>query len=281
MSPRNFILLVDDDPKVIAMVQLRLERAGFDVTSCADAAQAVVQAKALKPWLIVTDVNMPQWGSGVDAYRGIRGIPALRDTPVIFLTAMDPAEAKKVVPQDERTRLLFKPVDWGLLEAVVRELSGRQAAAPAAPPAAPPPPPPQAAPPSRPPASMLRNLILLVDDDPKVIAMLQLRLERAGYDVTSCADAAQAVVQAKGLKPRLIITDIQMPHWGTGVDAYQEIRAVPHFRETPVIFLTAMEPAEAAKLVPDDGRTRLLFKPVAWELLQKALFDLLGEARPL
>ena len=42
-----------------------------------------------------------------------------------------------------------------------------------------------------------------------------------------------------------------------------------------------MDPAEAAKLVPEDGRACLLFKPVEWERLQTALFELLGETRPL
>ena len=138
---RNLVLIVDDDESIIAMLRLHLERAGYGVASCNDAAQAVVLAKANRPRLIISDLQMPNWGSGADAYEDIRNTPALAETPVIFVTAMEHDEAEQMLrKRDRRTRLLHKPIDWPKLQATVLELTGPPYPTAKAP-AAPPPPP--------------------------------------------------------------------------------------------------------------------------------------------
>ena len=135
--------------------------------------------------------------------------------------------------------------------------------------------------PSKPPPG--RTYILCVDDDQLIRDMMVSRLEGAGYRVTCAEDAAQSVIQAEGMRLSLIISDIEMPGFGTGVDALKKLRASNQVRkDLPVIFVTGMPPHEARKLVPkSDPYLRLLHKPVDWGLLRQYIKELTGMDNPL
>ena len=126
-----------------------------------------------------------------------------------------------------------------------------------------------------------RNCILVVDDDATIVAMMTERLRHAGYVVSEAADGPAAVIQAEALKPKLIIADIQMPPWSSGVEALAEIRKARGMKDVPVIFLTGMPPDEARKLVPPDPRVCLMSKPVDWIMLEQAIEQLIGETKTL
>jgi DNA-binding response OmpR family regulator len=81
------ILIVDDEAPFARMVKLNLERTGaFEVRTENRAANAVVAAREFKPDLIILDVIMPNMDGG-DVQGQIKRDRALRDTPIIFLTA--------------------------------------------------------------------------------------------------------------------------------------------------------------------------------------------------
>jgi two-component system response regulator GlrR len=122
--------------------------------------------------------------------------------------------------------------------------------------------------------------VLVVDDDPGILNLLVMRLEGAGFNVTTASDAWQGVVQAHGLKIGLVITDIQMPGPGNGIDGYKQLRAASP--QMPVIFMTGMKPADAQALMPpNDPRIRLLHKPIDFEQMRQAIKTLTGVDRKL
>ena len=83
----NRILLVDDDADIQAMATLALiGLGGYTVEVCSSAREALQRAPSFGPDLIVLDVMMPG-RDGVDALKALRQIDALRQTPVLFLTA--------------------------------------------------------------------------------------------------------------------------------------------------------------------------------------------------
>jgi CheY-like chemotaxis protein len=133
----------------------------------------------------------------------------------------------------------------------------------------------------KPPAG--RTYILVVDDDQLIRDMLVNKLEGAGYRVTCAEDAAQSVIQAEGMRLAILISDIEMPGFGTGVDALKKLRASNFVkRNLPVIFVTGMPPNEARKIVPlTDPYVRLMHKPVDWNLLRLYIRDLTGMDKPL
>ena len=126
---------------------------------------------------------------------------------------------------------------------------------------------------------MAEAYVLVVDDDKLILDLVTMRLETAGYKVTTANDAWQEVVQAHGLKIGLVITDIQMPGVGTGVDAFKKLRAASP--NLPVIFMTGMKPDDARAMIPPDPRVRLVSKPINFNEMRAAIKELTGVDREL
>lgn len=80
------ILAVDDERHIVRLIQVNLERAGFDVVTANDGAQALEMVAAEKPDLIVLDWMMPQL-NGMETLKRLKGDPGTENIPVIMLTA--------------------------------------------------------------------------------------------------------------------------------------------------------------------------------------------------
>lgn len=121
---RDFILVVDDDPNVRELLVDYLKEGGYRVSSASDGLQAVINAEGMNLQLILSDIEMPGFGSGVEAFKNLRESPFVpKDLPVIFITGMPPEDAKKIVPlEDPAVRLMHKPIDFGLLNKYIDEL---------------------------------------------------------------------------------------------------------------------------------------------------------------
>jgi len=80
---RTRVLVVDDDPKILASLRLYLEHAGYEVAAAGDGLRALAAARAFHPDLVVLDVMLPK-GDGLFVGRELR---AESDVPILFLTA--------------------------------------------------------------------------------------------------------------------------------------------------------------------------------------------------
>ena len=80
------ILLVDDNPNVLSFVQPALEREGYRVITASDGSEALYQAEAASPALIILDIEMPA-PNGLEVCRQLR--TRGDQTPVIFMTVRD------------------------------------------------------------------------------------------------------------------------------------------------------------------------------------------------
>jgi DNA-binding response OmpR family regulator len=83
---RPLVLVADDDPDILSLVKLRLERSGYDVVSAGDGAQALQTARARTPDLALLDVMMPKL-DGYEVTARLRQDEATRHLPIILLTA--------------------------------------------------------------------------------------------------------------------------------------------------------------------------------------------------
>ena len=81
--------------------------------------------------------------------------------------------------------------------------------------------------------------ILIADDEPDIVEIVQYNLAKEGYDVTTARDGDDALTKAKLQKPDLIILDIMMPK-RTGVEVCEILRSQPAYKDTLIIFLTAL-----------------------------------------
>jgi two-component system phosphate regulon response regulator PhoB len=84
VKPR--ILVVDDEPEAVELVEFNLRQAGFDVMSAADGAEALKKARAHLPTLIVLDLMLPEL-DGLEVCKMLRRDPATSAIPIIMLTA--------------------------------------------------------------------------------------------------------------------------------------------------------------------------------------------------
>lgn len=81
----ELILLVDDEPNIIELARLYLERDGFRTTAVGDGQSAIDRAAKDNPALMVLDLMLPL----VDGYEVCRRVRATSDLPIIMLTARD------------------------------------------------------------------------------------------------------------------------------------------------------------------------------------------------
>ena len=120
--------------------------------------------------------------------------------------------------------------------------------------------------------------ILLVDDSVTMLMSVKNNLEIAGFKVETAEDGVKAMAKlSSGLKPDLIITDINMPNMG-GIEFIAKARALPGFRFIPILALTTESQQakrdEAKKL----GATGWLVKPVGGADLIKIIKQVLPGA---
>ncbi len=84
MRPK--ILVVDDEPEAVELVEFNLKQAGYDVISAADGAEALKKARQVLPSLIVLDLMLPEV-DGLEVCKMLRRDPATAGLPIIMLTA--------------------------------------------------------------------------------------------------------------------------------------------------------------------------------------------------
>jgi two-component system phosphate regulon response regulator PhoB len=80
------ILVVDDEPEAVELVEFNLRQAGYEVASAADGAEALQKARALLPSLIVLDLMLPEL-DGLEVCKILGRDPASAAIPIIMLTA--------------------------------------------------------------------------------------------------------------------------------------------------------------------------------------------------
>ena len=82
----ELVLVVDDEPHIVALVAYHLAKAGYRVTTAANGADALARANRERPSLVVLDLMLPGM-SGFEVLRKLRGRDHTRDVAVLMLTA--------------------------------------------------------------------------------------------------------------------------------------------------------------------------------------------------
>jgi len=80
------ILLVDDDKELLAALEVKLQKEGYQIDTAPDGEVALKKIRAKLPDLVILDVNMPRM-NGMDVCRALRSNDKTRDLAVIMLTA--------------------------------------------------------------------------------------------------------------------------------------------------------------------------------------------------
>jgi len=80
--------------------------------------------------------------------------------------------------------------------------------------------------------------ILAVDDERHIVRLVQVNLERSGYEVVTAFDGKDALEKVASEQPDLVVLDVMMPYMD-GFEVLQNLRKNQSTRTLPVIMLTA------------------------------------------
>ncbi len=117
------ILIVDDEPENIELLDRRLSRRGFTVVGATSAEEGLKLARSERPALILMDIKMPNL-DGFDAMRLLQADPLTAGIPVIALTAHAMQEDRDRAINAGAKDYETKPVDLDRLLAKIRLLTG-------------------------------------------------------------------------------------------------------------------------------------------------------------
>jgi len=122
---------------------------------------------------------------------------------------------------------------------------------------------------------MKKFRVMIIDDDKDVLTILKIHLGDK-YEIISLFEPAEVLKKVKLYEPDIIVLDIMMPKI-SGFELCQQIRALPQFKKTPIIFLSAKKTVDDHKLGYRVGANLYIDKPFDTRRLQRNIDMLLND----
>ena len=120
-EPKFLILVVDDSADNLAVISLYLQHQGYRVVTANNGEDAVTVAAQMLPNVILMDINLPGL-DGLGATRRIRETEALRDVPVIAITAFGTEGFQRAAYDVGVAGYLTKPIDLDRMQQLIARL---------------------------------------------------------------------------------------------------------------------------------------------------------------
>ena len=247
------VLVAEDRPDVLSVVQGLLRGAGAAVSTAVDGAMALDLVRRFpgRHDLLVLDVQMPV-KTGLEAVAELRADG--HEGPVLALTALAMKGERERCLAAGFTDFVTKPIDAAtLLGTVARLLPARDVLDGAA--------------------------VLVIEDHDATREVLCKLLERAGCTVHGAGSGGQALAVLDGTVPDLVLLDLGLPD-GHGLDLHARLIAAGHLSSAAVIALTGDTEAATLERIDASGLHGRLVKPVGAAGLTDAARRAL-EGRPL
>lgn len=223
------ILVIDDDPDTLYLLQEDLDPLEFILTSALNGLEGLRLAREKQPDAILLDILMP----GMDGWQILRDLKedsATANIPVIMLTIVD---KKPLGYQLGASAYLLKPLD----AVEVRRTLNRVIA----------------------PALDRQKQVLVVDDDPNIADMVRQILPETDFSVESAPDGKAAIDLLATKKPDILLLDIIMPRMD-GFGVIEKVRQNPDSCDLPIIVLSAKELSAEENRRLEESVTRVMKK---------------------
>lgn len=126
MGEKKKILVVDDEPDVVEMLQTALETASYEVVAAYDGEEAIAKTQSEKPDAIILDLMMPGM-DGFAASKALKGDDETADIPILVLTAFTQKRSGSGYASNQGLQLetedyISKPVDPTKLLSRLKEV---------------------------------------------------------------------------------------------------------------------------------------------------------------
>ena len=122
VDPQRTVLVIDDDPVILRLLEVNFEMEGFAVRMAGDGMEGLDAARAERPDVIVSDVMMPRM-TGLELLAGLKADDATSSIPVILLSAKAQASDVRAgldAGADDYVTKPFEPLD--LVDRVLKLL---------------------------------------------------------------------------------------------------------------------------------------------------------------
>lgn len=121
--------------------------------------------------------------------------------------------------------------------------------------------------------------VLIADDEPDILEILKYNLEKEGYGVVTAKDGDEALDKAKQTIPDLIVLDMMMPK-KSGMEVCEILRAQTMFRDTHIMFLTALSDETTQLKGFDTGADDYISKPISTSVFVSKVNALFRRLKP-
>ena len=252
-------LIIEDDPNTSDQLGRYLTELGVTSVIHAEGEKSVEAALREKPDVILLDIMLPN-ESGWVVLAKLKEHPGTRGIPVVVNSVHD---------EPHKSRALGAAAHY--TKPITREQLADFFQRPAKAPAASDTPIPKTVSPAEGP------LVLLAEDNAANRETVGGYLEDRGYTMLYAVNGQEAVQIACGIKPAVILMDVQMPVMD-GLTAIEKIRADAALSETPIVALTALAMPGDRERCLATGATEYVSKPVSMKVLM-ALMERLAPIR--
>ena len=123
MTKPASILVVDDDPEIVTMLNTRLTKRGYKVATAGDGHKAIEIAKREKPDVVLLDGMMPG-KSGWEVARALKQDPVTQHVKIVMVTAIGEKTNEITAPIYGADAHVDKPFEFEKLEKVIAGLLG-------------------------------------------------------------------------------------------------------------------------------------------------------------
>jgi len=224
------ILLVKDDPSLVALILEQLGEAGYVVEAVATGEEAITRARIDQPAAVILDIGLAGKLDGWDVLSSFRSDSVLAQIPIVMISGRDERAHGLALGVDD---FLVKPVPRDRLIECLRRFVG-----------------------DRPNEG---KAILVADDDPMICKIHAEALRSVGFDVAVATDGADALRSMREAPPLALILDLNMPR----MDGFQVLEAMkqdPKLAAIPVIVVTAKQLHASEREALSNGVSALLQK---------------------
>jgi signal transduction histidine kinase/DNA-binding response OmpR family regulator len=235
-SERPKILIIEDDPSTLHLIESQLTSSGYEAYSCGRPEQGLEKAVELQPDAITLDLLMKPT-SGWEILMQLKRDVRTSEIPVIVVTIVDHPATGTTLGADE---YLVKPVDKETLLAAVQRCIGPRE------------------------LSSTSRPILVVEDDAATREIIVELLKTKGYTVKAAEDGEAARAQVAAWLPELVILDLLLPKV-SGFELLAEWRASSRTVELPIFVLTSKDLTKQEKGYLRDHTQSLLQKQESWQ----------------
>ena len=211
-SSNNKILVIDDDPSVLELMERYLSPEGFEIITTTNPEEGIQLAKKINPYAIILDVMMPVM-DGWSVLNHLKADPDLAAIPVIMATILQEQNLGYALGA---TDYLTKPIDSQELKKILSKYR----------------------------SSNSNPLAMVVDDDPLNRDVLRNMLEKEAWQVVEAENGAKALEMLESQHPQLILLDLMMPEID-GFEVARRIQQHPEWQKIPIIVVTAKDITQA------------------------------------